>query len=79
MKDFYEKLKQCLENEIFTEKLLSKGDINSEGRRLFLVKALYFLISTRCFEDFKIFIIMIYFHMNILKKRIIIKMKQLKA
>lgn len=63
MSDFYEQLKQCLKNEMFTERLLSKGDVNSDGRRLFLVKSLYFLISTRCFDDFRIFLNTYYYDM----------------
>lgn len=56
IKEFYEKLKQCLENGLFTESLLSSGDINSDSRRLFLVKSLYFLISTRDFDNFEKFL-----------------------
>lgn len=52
----YIKLKQCLESEIFTEILLSKGDINGDSRRVFLVKCLYFLIATRDFENFDKFL-----------------------
>lgn len=54
--EFYEKLKQCLENEMFKEILLSKGDVNSFSRRLFLVKSLYFLISIRDFDNFEKFL-----------------------
>ncbi len=56
MKEFYINLKQCLESELFREILLSKGDISCEGRRHFLVKCLYFLISTRDFENFNKFL-----------------------
>ena len=56
IKQFYLNLKQCLESETFTKILLSKGDINSDSRRLFLVKCLYFLISTRDFVNFDKFI-----------------------
>lgn len=56
VKKFYNNLKQCLESDLFTEILLSKGEINSDGRRLFLVKCLYFLISTRDFDNFNIFL-----------------------
>lgn len=52
IKEFYEKLKQCLENEKFTKTLSSNGEVNSDSRRLFLVKSLYFLISTKDFENF---------------------------
>ena len=51
--EFYKNFKKCLESEYFTEILLSKGDINSDERRLFLVKAIYFLISTRDFNGFE--------------------------
>lgn len=56
IKEFYINFKQCLESETFTEILLSRGDINSDSRRLFLVKCLYFLISTRDFENFDKFL-----------------------
>lgn len=56
IKEFYEKLKQCLENEVFTKALLSNGDVNSDSRRLFLVKSLFFLISTRDFDYFENFL-----------------------
>lgn len=54
--EFYENLKQSLESDFFTELLLSKGDINSETRRVFIVKSLYFLISTRDFDGFEKFL-----------------------
>lgn len=63
IKEFYEKLKQCLENEKFTQILLASGNINSDSRRLFLVKSLYFLISTRDFDNFDNFLN--YYHRDI--------------
>ena len=52
IEEFYKNLKKCLESDYFTDLLLYTGDINCDARRLFLVKALYFLISTRDFDNF---------------------------
>ena len=81
MGEFYENLKQSLESDFFTELILSKGDINSDARRLFLVKSLYFLISTRDFDGFEEFLSHYYkdvFPYEYLRKKLICLMAKLK-
>lgn len=54
--EFYEKLKHALESDRFKEMLLSRNIHSPKIGRLVLERSLYFLISTRDFDNFDYFI-----------------------
>lgn len=54
--EFYQRLKESIESDVFKEELISINAHSYKHARLFLEKALYFLISTRDFDNFEYFI-----------------------
>ena len=54
--EFYQRLKESIESDDFKEELICINERSYKHARLFLEKALYFLISTHDFNNFEYFI-----------------------